>query len=66
MLTQAGLGVIWSPGFDGQASPGQAAAYQVGQVLNLLQLALDDDYEGTREINTLIVSRAITGLAAFV
>src|SRR5437016_11689670 len=31
-----------SPGFDGQASGGQAAVDQVGPVLDLLQLALND------------------------
>src|SRR6185437_6715144 len=30
------------PGFDGQAGGGQAAVDQVGPVLDLLQLALDD------------------------
>jgi hypothetical protein len=33
---------MWSPGFDFQAGPGQAAVDQVGPVLDLLQLALDD------------------------
>ena len=33
---------MWSPGFEGQAGPGQAAVDQVGPVLDLLQLALDD------------------------
>jgi hypothetical protein len=30
------------PGFDGQAGRGEAAVDQVGPVLDLLQLALDD------------------------
>src|SRR5882724_909346 len=33
---------MWSPGFDFQAGRGQAAVDQVGPVLDLLQLALDD------------------------
>ena len=33
---------MWSPGFDFQAGGGQAAVDQVGPVLDLLQLALDD------------------------
>src|SRR5229473_582033 len=33
---------MWSPGFDYQAGPGQAAVDQVRPVLDLLQLALDD------------------------
>ena len=33
---------MWSPGFDLQAGGGQAAVDQVGPVLDLLQLALDD------------------------
>jgi hypothetical protein len=33
---------MWSPGFDSQAGGGQAAVDQVGAVLDLLQLALDD------------------------
>src|SRR6266576_730619 len=33
---------MWSPGLDSQASAGQAAVNQVGPVLDLLQLALDD------------------------
>jgi len=33
---------MWSSGFDGQARRGHAAADQVGPVLDLLQLALDD------------------------
>src|SRR6266702_7396933 len=33
---------MWSPGLDYQAGPGQAAVDQVGAVLDLLQLALDD------------------------
>ena len=33
---------MWSPGFDLQAGAGEAAVDQVGPVLDLLQLALDD------------------------
>src|SRR5216683_5738553 len=33
---------MWSPGFEGQAGPGEAAVDQAGPVLDLLQLALDD------------------------
>ena len=33
---------MWSPGLDFQAGRGQAAVDQVGPVLDLLQLALDD------------------------
>src|SRR5258707_3515397 len=33
---------MWSPGFDSQAGGGQAAVDQVGPVLDLLELALDD------------------------
>ena len=33
---------MWLPGFEVQASRGQAAVDQVGPVLDLLQLALDD------------------------
>src|SRR5437879_5311680 len=33
---------MWSPGFECQAGPGEAAVDQVGPVLDLLQLALDD------------------------
>ena len=33
---------MWSPGFEGQASCGQAAIDEVRPVLDLLQLALDD------------------------
>ena len=33
---------MWSPGFDGQAGGGEAAVDQVGPVLDLLELALDD------------------------
>ena len=38
---------MWSPGVDFQAGGGQAAIDQVGPVLDLLQLALDDaDHAG--------------------
>ena len=33
---------MWSPGLDCEAGRGQAAVDQVGPVLDLLQLALDD------------------------
>ena len=33
---------MWSPGFDFQTGGGQAAVDQMGPVLDLLQLALDD------------------------
>src|SRR5437762_1120729 len=33
---------MWSPGFDFQAGAGEAAVDQVGPVLDLFQLALDD------------------------
>src|ERR1700720_1712967 len=33
---------MWSPGFESQAGPGQAAVDKVGPVLDFLQLALDD------------------------
>ena len=33
---------MWSPRFNFQAGGGQAAVDQVGPVLNLLELALDD------------------------
>jgi len=33
---------MWSPGFDLQACPGQAAIDQAGLVLELLHLVLDD------------------------
>ena len=33
---------MWSPGFESQAGPGQAAVDKVGPVLDFLQLVLDD------------------------
>ena len=38
--------------------------YKIGKVFNDAEALYS--YEGTREINTLIVGRALTGLGAFV
>ena len=37
-----------SPGFEGQAGLGEAAGDQVGTVLDLLELALDDADQGVQ------------------
>ena len=48
---------MWSPGFESQAGPGQAAVDKVGPVLDFLQLVLDDADQALPVNNSGIATR---------